>query len=160
MIVHRKRVGNEADGKVIVESPEPFRAQAVDEKVESEIKNVGARRIRQGRTQKSAEGLCYRRVFSGDKDVSFLVLKELKLTVKEVVRLGAVSDKVIGYDRAQQKRAAAPERSVDISEGQTAAPKTARRKNKSWKKEERGTASESSGGTSSPEMSTPRVDIG
>lgn len=85
MIVHREGTRKEAEGCVIVESPESSCKQTVHEVTESAMEHVGGRRFYQGRAKKSGEELYYRVVFDEEKAVNCSVLEELELTTKAVV---------------------------------------------------------------------------
>lgn len=76
-----------------------------------------------------------------------------------MVQWEAVNRNVTNFVKAQRKRVAKLERRVKISEGQQAVLKTAPRKSKSQKKEERENGNEKSGGASSREKRRPKVDI-
>lgn len=88
-------------------------------------------------------------MFRADEGTKRPVLKELKLKAKEMVRSEAVSNRVSGCDEFQGERIAELERRVELSEREPAVPKTEASGNKSPKREERGSCSESRDGTSS-----------
>lgn len=74
--VHFGRVGNKAEGCVIMEPLEPFRWQTVIEMMGSVRKHMAGRRFRCGKIKKSAEGFYYQRAFRGDEMVECPVFKE------------------------------------------------------------------------------------
>lgn len=140
-----------------MESLGPFLEQAVKATVRVRTKGVGERKLRQGKTTKSAEGLNYRTLFRESEVGEFSVLKELEPTAKEMIGWEAENDRVTSYDTAQRKRTVNLERRLGISEVKPAVPKTASRGNISRKKEEPGSGSKSSRETNIREVSGPRV---
>lgn len=66
----------------------------------------GGQRLRQGTTRQSAESFYYRGEVRTNELVECLVLKELKLTTKEIIRSKAVGLEVTDHDRAPRRRAA------------------------------------------------------
>lgn len=160
VVEHRGGVGNESKRSVILCSLEPLRAQAVNERVGSKIKDKRGTRFRQSRTKNSAKKLYYRRVFCGNKRVKHPVLKAPDLTPEETIRWEAMSRRVTSFDAAQRKRIAEFEGRLEISEGQPAAPKTAPKKIESRKREQSRRSSKSSGVTSSRETRRLTVNAG
>lgn len=69
-------------------------------------------------------------MFHGDEVVRWFVLSELELTAKEMVIWKAAINRVTGYDGTQREPAALLERSVKISEENSAIPKPALRRSK------------------------------
>lgn len=98
-------------------------------------------------------------LFREDEMAEFLVLEKLELTTKKMVRWEAMTEKVTSFGEAQGKEVAGLERRPNFYEGQQAAPRTAPKKNKSWRREGRGSGTESSGGMSSRSVSKPRGNI-
>lgn len=74
-----------------------------------------------------------------------------------MIRWRAVNERVPRRDKAQRKTVSALERRVKISEEQPDVPKTAPRKDRSRRREERDSGSESSRGKSSREVIKSRV---
>lgn len=70
----------------------------------SAMGDVEGRRIRQGRTKNSEDGLFYRKVFRGDEVVECSVCKELEPTAKKMVVPKAVIDRRTRYEKAGRKK--------------------------------------------------------
>lgn len=111
--MHRKRLGNEADGCVTVGSLEPFSEQAVEDVKADEMEDVGARRICEGTMKTGLEGFYHRKLFRGDEAVQCPVLKNLELTAAETERREKVSEKISRYDLEQQATIARPQSKVE-----------------------------------------------
>lgn len=110
-----------------MESPEPFRGQAVNETVGSGMEHVGGRRLRQGETKRGAEEYYYRSLLRGDEVLECLLLKKLKLTAQKMLRWKAVSQRGRVSDAAQRERSSELGGRVEFSEGLAAVPRTAPR---------------------------------
>lgn len=93
VIAHRRRVGNEAQGCVIVWSLKHLGEPAVNEMVGSRMEVVGGWRFCQARTKKNAERNDCRRVFSGDEARKCSVTIELELTAKKMIKGEALHDR-------------------------------------------------------------------
>lgn len=71
-----------------------------------------------------------------------------------------MSDRVRNFEAPKGKRGLQSESRIEISERQTAIPKTAQRGSKSRMREEHGSGNESISGASSPEMKRSKVNLG
>lgn len=138
--MHRKGVGNKAEGYGIVESMDPFLGRAMNETVASEEKGVGAQSFRQETRKIGLEGSYYRKVFRGDGVLEYSVLSGPQLTAEERLRWEAVSREVTPHEAAQQPAIARPQSRVEYF-------KRLRRNND---KRDKGGSSDSSGGACSP----------
>lgn len=91
--------------------------------------------------------------------VKYPVMKELKVTANEMLRLKIVINEVTSYDELLQSTSPAFERRVETFRRQPAVPRTASRKNQSRNREKHERGSKSSGKTSSRKTCRPIVTV-
>lgn len=125
MTVQRKVAESEAEDGEIRGSPESFPRHAVVDMVASDMDDVGARTICQGRTKTDLDGLHYRKVCRDNEAVECILLKELKLTAADMLRRKAVSDRMTQIDAEQQAAIVSRQIEVKYYERQAASRKTA-----------------------------------
>lgn len=83
-------------------SLEPFSGYAVEKMVAKEMKNVEARRCRQGTRKTGLEGFYYQRVFRRDEVVACSASKKLGLTAAETLRQESVRNRAERFDAEQR----------------------------------------------------------
>lgn len=101
MVVHRKGMGYEAEGCVIVETLKPFSRQSVKMMVAIGVKNDGARRFLQRTTKTYLKRSYYGGVLRGCEVVKCLVVKKLEMTSRKKLRWNALSGRMTWYDGEQ-----------------------------------------------------------
>lgn len=117
VIVHGKKLRNDAEGCVTGKSLALFSAHAVEDKAASEKKYVWARRSRRGTTMMGLRGSWYREVLCGDGMLELSVLKTRGLMAAELLRQNMMRDRVARFEVAQQAAPAGFQTGVEHYKG-------------------------------------------
>lgn len=116
--MHRKRVGNKAEGCVFAGSLKPLFAQAAEELVATAVEDFEAQNVCQGTGKKGLEMFHYRRVFREDQVVECSMSKELMLAAGQMLRQKAAGQRVRRFDVEQQENVARLQKRVKCYGGE------------------------------------------
>lgn len=102
LLCKRER-GGSGEGKVVVDSAEPFRGQRAEDIVERASKNAETHESPQEGEKAGVHGFYYRRVLHGNKVVDCPVLREINLTAWEVLSHNAVNRKINELENQERR---------------------------------------------------------